>query len=159
MNISSITSTMNNYNMSSFFNTMSDPNSSKNIPLINSVDSYVQDSYTESKLNGISQNQELQNIFNTIEPTINTSSNIVPTSPTAFSDLQDSMEQGLINSLQGGSSYIDSSTLSIYNSIENGSYKPSSASIMTTNPYTMYNNVDSMQNQTQSIGNLLNTIS
>lgn len=159
MDINSIGNVMNNYYMSSFFNVMNNSNSFNNVPIINSVDSYVQSSYTENKINGISQDQELQNIFNTIQPTINTSTNIVPTSPTAFSDLQDSEDENLINSLEGDSSCIDNNILSIYNSIENGSYKPNSTNIMGTNPYTIYNSVYAMQNQMQSTGNILNTAS
>ncbi|SFD23773.1 hypothetical protein [Clostridium uliginosum] len=152
MDINSVGSLMNTYSMGSLLNTMNNSDKSTNIPLIGSLDSYVQDYYSEMKLNGVSQNQELQNIFSTVQPSVN-----VPTSSNEFSNLQNSSDQNLIAQLGSGSSDIDNNILSAYTSIENGTYKPSSTSIMTTSPYTLYNNVNAMQNTIQATGNFLST--
>lgn len=152
MDINSVSSLMNTYNMGSFFNTINNSNNNTNIPLVGSVDSYVQDNYNQMKLNGVSQDQELQNIFSTIQPNVNSS-----TSSNGLLDLQNSTDQSLINQLNSDSSAIDNNILSVYNSIENGTYKSTSTSIMGTSPYTLYNNIDAMQNTIQTTGNFFNT--
>lgn len=141
MDINSVMSNYNNYNT---MNSLLNPDSAK-VPLVSSVSAEAKEKSEEMTVNKISPETELQNIFNNIQANSGLAANI------NMSNNVDSLTL-----LYGGTSPITAKTLDVYNSIQNGTFKPSTTSIVTSSPYTLYSNVNSMMNQLQSTGTLFN---
>jgi hypothetical protein len=145
---------MSNYYMGSMMNTLVGSNNNESVPFVNSIDTYLQNSKDLMKIQGVSQNSQLQDILNTVDPSNALLNNVTQSPPKTMEDLQNSSDLNLLSQLKGisDSSIIDNRVLSIYNSLENGTFIPGSTSIKTSDPTTLYSNVDSMMNQIQSTG-------
>jgi hypothetical protein len=156
MDINNVSGTMSNYYMGSMVNTLtSSNNSNESVPLVGSIDAFVQGNNDLMKLKGISQNTQLQDILNIVDPSNGLVNNSAQSPPKTVTDLQNSSDLNLLSQLNGtdNSSIIDNNVLSIYNSLENGTFTPNSTSITTSDPATLYSNVNSMTNQYQTTGN------
>lgn len=155
MNINNVNSTMSNYYMGSMVNSLIGSNSNDSVLNIGSLDTYLQNSSDLMKLKGVSQNTELQGILNTVDPSNALINNAVQSPPKTIEDLQNTSDLNLLSQLNGSdnSSIIDNNVLSMYNSLENGTFSQSSTSITTSDPSVLYNNVDSMAKQLQTTGN------
>ena len=156
-----VNSVMNTYNMNSLWNNINPNNSSStsSIPMIDNVDSNVQENYTSMNYFGQNTTTELQDIYQSVEPnygiplTYNQNGALsIPTSTTLPTDA--SSNSNIISLLNSGNSSTDSSLLGIlsqYNSIEYGTYQPNPSSILSTNPNNIYSSIDSLgTNQDQS---------
>lgn len=144
MEISNVNSILLNYNNYNILNAMVNPDNSK-VPLISSVNNDVKGTSEETKFNNVSPETELQNIYNTLQPNTGFVANINMSNNTNELQL-----------LYGGNSPVDPKVIDVYNSIQNGTFIPSTTSISTSSPYNLYSNINSMMNQLQTTGNLFN---
>lgn len=165
-----VNSVMNTYSMSSLWSSLNPSNSSTSstTPLIDNVDSNVQQNYTSMNYFGQSTNTELQDIYKQIEPsygmpvTYDENGNFtMPTSTTPPTNGLSPDESNIISLLNSGSSTSDNlsqSLMSQYNSIENGTFSSSLSSILSSNPYEVYNSVDSLgMDQSQGSSSVIDT--
>lgn len=161
---------MNVYNTNSIWNNINPENnsSSSTVPLINNVDSTVQENYTSANYFGETTNTELENIYEQIEPNygvpIKYDENgnfIMPSTTTLPADGLTPADSNIISLLNSNNSDYDNLTENIlyqYNSIESGTFKPSLSSILSTNPYNVYNTIDSLRtNESQNSNSTINT--
>jgi hypothetical protein len=163
-----VNSIMNTYNMSSLWNNLnSNNNTSSTVPLVNNVDSSVQESYNSMNYFGQNTNTELQSIFQQVEPTYgipltytNSGNLIMPTNTSLPTDGISPSESNIVSLLQSNNSTeanSEENLLSQYTSIENGTFQPNLSSILSSNLYGMYSNVSSLTNNAiQYTGNFLN---
>lgn len=165
-----INSVMSTYNMNSIWNSINQLNSSSlsNVPLINNVNSSVQESYTAKNYFGQTTNTELQDIYQQVEPnygipfTYDQNGNFTmladTTLPTDGLPLANSSIISLLNSNTSTINNLTENILSQYNSIENGTYTPNISSILSNNQYDIYSTINSLGNyHTQSASNLIDT--
>lgn len=162
MNVYSV---MNTYNLNSLWNNLnSNNNSASTVPMINNIESSINENYTEMNYSGQTTSTELQDIYKLVEPsygiplTYNQNGTMfIPTSTTPLTDGLSNANSNIISLLNNGITSSDSSLLNIlsqYNSIEDGTFKPVLSSILSSNPSTIYNTVNSLlNNQAQSLGN------
>ena len=166
MDVSSIMST---YNMSSLWNSLNaNSSNTSSIPMMSSVDSSIQDQYASMNYFGGNTSTELQSIFKQVEPTYgipltyNQSGDLAipPNTSLPTNGLLPS-EENIVSLLQSNNPVgdtIDGNILSQYNSIENGTFQSNLSSILSSNPYNMYNNIDSLTSATtQNVGSFLNS--
>jgi hypothetical protein len=155
MNINSVGSIMSDYYLNSKASTLFGSNGNASVPLVGSIDSTLQNYDGLMKLQGVSQNTELQDLINTVDPSNSIMNSAEQTPPATIEDLQNNMDMNLFNQFNGdsNSSIIDNNVLTLYNSLEDGTYTPSSTSISTSNPTSLYSNVYSIMNQLQTSGN------
>lgn len=163
--------TMNIYNMNSIWNNINPENnsSSSKVPLINNVDSTVQENYTSMNFSGETANTELQDIYKQIEPnygipvTYDENGNFIMPSDTPLpTNGLSSTDSNVISLLNSNNSNYENSTENLlyqYNSIENGIYEHSLSSILSNNPYNVYNTIDSLgTNELQNSNSTINTL-
>lgn len=166
MNVNSV---MNTYNMGNLWSSFND-NTTSGVDNINNVDSAVQEQYASENYFGGSTSAELQNIFQQIEPTYgipltyDKSGNLsIPKESDLPVDGMQSDEENIVSLLQNGSSSpdttMDENILSQYDSIENGTFDSNLSSILSSNPYNMYDNINSLTSDTnQSTGSFFNSL-
>lgn len=164
-----VSSVMGNYNMNSIWNSINPMNSSSStVPLINNVDSSVQENYTSMNYFGQSTSSELQDIYQKVEPnygmplTYDQDGNFsIPSNTTIPTSGLPVSEQNIISLLNSNNSVSDNlneNILSQYTSIENGTFTPNISSILSANPYIMYNTINYLGNyQGQNFNNTINT--
>lgn len=162
MNIDSI---VNNYNMSSLWNTLSSNNSS--LSQINSVEADYLNSSTQQQIaliSGESTNSQVQNIFNQIDPFYNITSEYNNLSNSSGSVTGNNVVSSgsditsLLQSLNTSGNIVSSDIMSQYMGIENGTYQAAVTNILSSNPYTVYSSISSLGvNSAQSAANLINT--
>lgn len=165
-----VNSTMNVYNMTSTWNSISPMNnsSSTTVPLIDNIDSAVQENYTSMNYFGEDTNSELQNIYKQIEPnydipvTYDKNGDI-----TAASNNIDLTTNGLnsniislLNSNNTANDNLTQNILSQYNDVENGTLNSRISSILSTNPTNLYNAINLLAvNESQDLTqNIINTL-
>lgn len=167
-----VNSIMNTYNMSTLWNNLN-PNSSTapSVPMINNVDSSVKEQYTAMNYFGNSNNTELQDIYQQVEPTYgipltyNQSGNLtMPTNTTLPTDRLTPNEENIVSLLQNSNpvgNTLEENILSQYTEIEDGTFKSSlsgilSSDILSANPYNIYSAINSLANTSlQNTGNSL----
>lgn len=163
-----VSNVMNTYDMTSLWNSInpSGTSSYSSVPLVDNLNSAIQGSYEQAGYFGESANSELQDLYNQIEPSYNipltydSSGNLsIPTStdlPSNGLSVEDSNILSLIQGSESNSELANTSILNEYNDIEDGTYQTNISSILSSNPYNMYNYVDSLQNnENQITGNYL----
>lgn len=167
MNVNSV---MNAYDMSSLWNSINPmSNSSSSVPLINNVDNAVKENYTSLNYSGQNTNSELQNIYQQIQPnygmpfTYDQNGNFsMPTSTSLPTNGLSAVDLNIISLLNSNNSATDNSMegiMSQYSSIENDTFKPDFSSILSFNPYSIYNAVYSLgTSQSQDLNSTVNTI-
>lgn len=160
---------MSTYNMNSLWNSFNaNSRSTSSVPMMNNVDSSVQEQYLSTNYFGGNISSELQNIFQKVEPTYgvpltyNKSGDLtMPTNTTLPTNGLDPSENNIVSLLESNNtveSGIQENILSQYNSIENGTYKSNLSSILSSNPYNMYSSIDSLtSNANQDTGSFLNS--
>ncbi|MDF2880356.1 MAG: hypothetical protein K0R54_913 [Clostridiaceae bacterium] len=166
-----VNNVMNTYYMGSVWNSINPMVNSSGAaaPLVNNVDSSVQENYTSMNYFGESANTELQNIFQQVEPnygipvTYNQSGDIsmqtTTTMPASGFNAADSGILSLINSNNSSLDKTYENILNQYNLIEGGTFQSSFSSILSNNPYNVYSAVSSLgTNSTDSYGNFLNAM-
>lgn len=166
-----VNSVMNTYYLNSLWNGVNTTvnSSGTTVPLIDNVDSNVQENYTSMNYFGESTNTELQNIFQQVEPnygipiTYNQSGDIsmgtTNTVPSSGINSSDSNILTLVNSNNSSLENTYENILNQYNFIEGGMFQSSLSSILSNNPYNVYNAVSSLgTNSTDNSGNFLNTM-
>lgn len=134
MNVSSVSSLVNSYYNYTLNNTLSGSGKASEVPLVTSVTSTVKDQYAAMKFQGITQNTELDNIYNELDKSASESTTNLSTSP------------------------ISSKVVDIFDSIKNGTYKPDYTSIMASNPTSVYSSINSITEQNQMAGNFINSM-
>ncbi|MDD3225272.1 MAG: hypothetical protein PHX70_11335 [Clostridium sp.] len=166
MNVDSI---MNVYDMNSFWNDMnSNSNSSQSsVFLTNNLDSTIQQDYNQMDLSGQTNSSELQDIFQQTEPdygislTYNQLGSLSMPTNTALQynngmSYDNSNISSLLQSDVPSEGPINENVLSQYTSIEDGTFTPNISSILASNPFDMYNNMDSLlTNSTLNTNNIL----
>ncbi|WP_234121589.1 hypothetical protein [Clostridium hydrogenum] len=163
-----INNVMNTYNMTSLWNSMNSlgTSGSSSVPLVDNVDSAVEENYAQANYFGQNTNSELQNIYNQVEPTYgipltyDSSGNITSPTTTTLPSPDTSTEYSnilpLIQSSESTSELNSENILNEYDSIENGTYQENLSSILASNSNGTYNSDSSIQNnETQSTGNYL----
>jgi hypothetical protein len=164
-----VNSVMSTYNLNSLWNSIN-PNSSSTsstVPLINNVDSTVQENYSSMNYSGQTTSTELQDIYQQVEPSYgiplsynqngNLSVPISTTLPTNGLSATDSNIISLLNSDNSTSDNLSENILSQYTSIEDGTYNPTLSSILSNNDGNLYNAVNSLETSQQSSGNTIDT--
>lgn len=151
-----INSIMNTYNMSSLWNNINSNSNSTltGIPITDNLDSSIQQSYDAMNFSGKTTSNELQDIFQQVEPdygiplTYNQLGNLaIPTDITPPDNGLPLADSNIVSLLQSGSSVQDTTNeniLSQYDSIESGTYQYNISSILSSNPYNMYSNIASL---------------
>jgi hypothetical protein len=142
-----VNSVMGAYNMNSLWNNINQNGSStvSTFPLINNLDSTVNETYNSNNFFGQTTNTQLQDIYQQIEPSYNIpvtynqngSFNVSPntTSPNIMS---------LLNSNNSTSDSLTESLLSQYSTTESGAAQSYYSSILSSNPTTLYNSISSL---------------
>lgn len=164
MNINSV---MNTYDMSSLWNNLNSTSINSDIPLVSNINSAVQEDYTASNYFGQTPNEELQDIYQHVEPTYDApltyskSGDLsIPTSTQLPDDGLSAADSNIISLLQSANTGIastDENILSQYDAIENGTYENCISNILSGNPYDIYNAVSSLSDtSSQSASNNLN---
>jgi hypothetical protein len=158
MSVNGVSNVVNNYYLNSLLKTVNDSADYSNVPLVSSIDDYVKTNSNTQKFEGVSPQTELNNVLkamdannallikNSEKPSVN------------FQDLQSNNDLNLLNSLNNNSINADNNVLSVYTSLKDGTFIPSVTSISTSNPFTLYNNVNAMMSQLQTSGNFLSTV-
>ncbi|MDD7792892.1 hypothetical protein [Clostridium sp. 'White wine YQ'] len=165
-----VNSVMNNYTMSSLWKSIN-PNSntvSATVPLIENVDSSVNNNYLKNNYFGGTTDSELTSIYKQVEPDygiplvysksgdLSIPNDVAPN--TNGVSIEDSNILALLQSNSSNGDPIDTNILGQYESIENGTYKNSVSSILNTNPYDMYSSVDTLTSGTSdNSGNYINS--
>lgn len=163
-----VSNVMNTYDMTSLWNSInpSGTSSSASVPLVDNLNSTIQESYEQAGYFGESANSELQDMYKQIEPTYNipltydSSGNLSISASTSLPSyglsVEDSNILSLIQGSESSSELAGMNILNEYNDIEDGTYQNNISSILSSNPYNMYNYIDSLQNnETKSTGNYL----
>lgn len=145
MDINNISAALNNYYSNTISNSDFSAKSSTKVPQVTAPEENLKDNSKSIKDEKTSKATELQSLFNKVEP-----------NKGLVTDLKMSNDPKVLAQLNGGGNQIDNKVLDVYNSIQNGTFKPSSTSIVTSDPYSMYTNVNSMMTQLQTTGNLIN---
>lgn len=145
MEINNVSSALTNYYNSNMVNSSTNFSNNTKIPPIATGDEDQKDKPKELKNENPINEPKLQSLFNNIQPNSG-----------ALANVKLSNDPKLFPQLNGGQNQVESKAMDVYNSIQNGTFKPSSTSITTSNPYSLYTNVNSMMNVLQSTGNLLN---
>lgn len=150
-------SVMNTYSMMSLWNSInpSSGSSSASVPLVDNLNSTIQESYEQAGYFGESTNLELEDIYKQIEPTYSipltydSSGNLsIPTSTDITSNGLSIKESNVLSLIQSGESSSELNSTNIlnqYNDIEDGTYQNNISSILSSNPYNMYSYVDSLR--------------
>jgi hypothetical protein len=158
MSINGVSDVVNNYYLNSLLKTMNDSTDYSDVPLVSSIDDYAKNNSNTLKYEGVSPQTELKNVLNAMDannalliknsekPSVN------------FQDLQRNNDLNLLNNLNNNSINVDNNVLSVYTSLENGTFRPSVTSISTSNPFTLYSNVNAMMSQLQTSGNFLSAV-
>lgn len=159
MNVNSLMST---YNLNSLWNSLNPSSTSTtSVPLIDNVDSSINQEYNSMEFSGQTASTELQNIYQQVEPDYGISmtykqdgSMSLPTTTTLSSDGSSEYNSGTISLLNSGNSSSENTLnniMSEYTSIEDGTYQPNLSSILSNDPSTLYSTIDSLGNSnTQS---------
>lgn len=163
-----VSNDMNTYYMTSLWNSInpSGTSSSASVPLVDDLNSTIQESYEQAGYFGESTNSELEDLYKQIEPTYNipltydSSGNLsIPTStdiPSNGLSVEDSNILSLIQGSESSSELAGMNILNEYNDIEDGTYQNNISNILSSNPYNMYSYVDSLKNNSaQGTGNYL----
>ncbi|AGX44720.1 hypothetical protein [Clostridium saccharobutylicum] len=165
-----ISSTMNIYNMNSIWNNINPENNSSasKVPLVDNIDSTINENYNLENYSGENTNTELQNIYSQIEPnygipiSYDSHGNItMPSDTTVPTDGLNSNDSNIISLLKSNNSSYDNLTenlLSQYTSIENGTFTSNLSSILSSNPYDIYSTIDSLgSSESQNFNSTINT--
>jgi hypothetical protein len=165
-----VNSIMNVYNMTSTWNSLSPMNnsSSTTVPLIDNIDSTVQENYNSMNYFGENTNSELQNIYKQIEPNYNIpitydKNGDITTASNNIGLTTNGLNSNIISLLNSNNTANDNLTqniLSQYNDMENGTLNTSISSILSTNPTNLYNAINLLAvNQSQDLTqNIINTL-
>jgi hypothetical protein len=153
---------MSTYNLNSLWNSLNPSSTSTtSVPLIDNVDSSINQEYNSMEFSGQTASTELQNIYQQVEPDYGISmtykqdgSMSLPTTTTLSSDGSSEYNSGTISLLNSGNSSSENTLnniMSEYTSIEDGTYQPNLSSILSNDPSTLYSTIDSLGNSnTQS---------
>ncbi|MEY8001707.1 hypothetical protein AB8U03_16170 [Clostridium sp. Mt-5] len=162
MDVNSIMST---YYMNSLWNNLNSTSTTPNVPLVNNIDSTLQEDYTASNYFGQNTSTELQDIYQQVEPTYgiplaysSLGDLSIPTNITPPSNGLPPAESNIASLLQGNNTETDNineNILSQYDAIENSTYQYSYSNILSSNPNDIYNTIDSLS---QPIDNNLDTL-
>lgn len=164
-----VNSVMSTYDMSSLWNTLNSTSINSAVPLVSNVNSHVQEEYTASNYFGQTPDEELQDIYQHVEPTYGApltysrSGDLsIPANTQLPDDCLSAADSNIISLLQSadtGTASTDENILSQYDAIENGTYQYCISSILSENPYDIYNAVSSLSDtSTQSASNNLNAL-
>jgi hypothetical protein len=157
-----VNSLMSTYNLNSLWNSLNPSSTSTtSVPLIDNVDSSINQEYNSMEFSGQTASTELQNIYQQVEPDYGISmtykqdgSMSLPTTTTLSSDGSSEYNSGTISLLNSGNSSSENTLnniMSEYTSIEDGTYQPNLSSILSNDPSTLYSTIDSLGNSnTQS---------
>lgn len=163
-----VNNVMNTYTMRSLWNNLnSNSSSTSSISMVGNVTSSVNEQYISENYFGKNSNTELQDIFQQVEPTYgipltyNQSGDLtIPMNTTLPTDGLTPSEENVVSLLQSGNTTgdtIEENILSQYTAIENGIYKTSLSSILSSNPYSTYSAIDSLSTgSAENTGNTLN---
>lgn len=153
-----VSSVMSNYEISSMFD------NSNSMPLVNNLTSAIDESYTVSNYLGETNSNELQDIYESVDPSYNMpvtydqNGNMTykseSYSPVSAENSYNSSMLALINSEDNSNMDPMNNVLAQYDSIEDGTYITNISSILQKNDGALYNAL----NASQSIGTNINIL-
>lgn len=147
MDVNNVNRITNYFYNNTMFNTLYNSSSNTKVPQVKQVDGDQKNNTDNLRYQKISNEQKSKDILNNIQLKLSNPVN-----------LNISNDPNLFSQINGGPLQINNKALDVYTSIQNGTFKPSSTSITTSNPYSLYTNVNSMMNQLQSTGSLFNAV-